>query len=97
MVSTAHYRINDLRIKITKPVSCPHCGYVTMIYDYRKRKTIDRLSGVTWYLVPRIICESCNRVTTVLPTFINPYKQYIRVINSSYYENKIREVYYGND
>lgn len=65
---------------MTRPMTCPFCGYVTMIYDYRKRKTIDYLQQVTWYRVPRIICEGCGHVITILPSFIVPYKQYIRYL-----------------
>lgn len=76
MVTTKNYDVVGRRIKITRPITCPYCGGVTIIKDYRPRKTKNFMGKVFWYRVPRIICEGCGKIVTVLPDFIIPFKQY---------------------
>jgi len=55
---------------------CPDCGTLLSGYDTRRRHVIDGLGIVSWYLLRRLRCPSCQKLHLELPDFMQPKKHY---------------------
>jgi hypothetical protein len=82
MVIISHYELifnsinNIFYVKSNDVSYCPFCNCCLSVKDSKNRTVISDDGRKQIYRIRRLICQSCNKIHSELPNFIQPFKHY---------------------